>query len=113
MGFSSINNNQEFEAILEKSALQPQVIFKHSTRCYISSSALKRMNGCIENPSASYSLLDLIAHREISSAIATQLNVEHQSPQAILISEGKVIKSWSHEKIDAETILLSIQQLKA
>jgi len=113
MGFSSINNNQEFEAILEQSALQPQVIFKHSTRCYISSSALKRMNGCIENPSASYSLLDLIAHREISSEIATQLNVEHQSPQAILISEGKVIKSWSHEKIDAETILLSIQQLKA
>ncbi len=113
MGFSPINNHQDFDAILEKSAIQPQVIFKHSTRCYISSSALKRMNTCIENPSATYSLLDLIAQREISSAIASQLNIEHQSPQAILISEGKAIKSWSHEKIDAETILLSIEQLKA
>lgn len=112
MGFSPLNNNLEFEAILQESMRQPQIIFKHSTRCYISSSALKRMNDCIENPSASYSLLDLIAHRDISNAIATQLNIEHQSPQAILISEGKVIKSWSHEKIDAETILLSIQQLK-
>ena len=53
--------------------------------------------------------LDLITYRPISNAIAEELNVVHQSPQAIVLVGGKVIYDASHSDISATTIIEKIK----
>jgi len=84
---------------------KPVVIFKHSTRCSISRMALKRFETeyDLEDKVDVY-FLDLLEHRDISNAIATRFNVVHQSPQLLLIKEGKSVYDVSHSDIDAEEL---------
>ena len=85
---------------------KPMVIFKHSTRCSISRMALKQFENeyALTDDEVTIYFLDLLSFRDISNAIATRFQVEHQSPQLILIKEEKVIYNASHSDIDAETL---------
>lgn len=81
---------------------KPVLIFKHSTRCSISRFALKQFENEFElHDSIDAYFLDLITYREISNAIATRFGVQHQSPQLLLIKNGKAIYNASHSDIDA------------
>jgi len=81
---------------------KPVVIFKHSTRCSISRMALKQFEREYDlNDSVDAYFLDLIAHRDISNEIASRYNVYHESPQLILIKNGKAVYDVSHSDIDA------------
>ncbi len=74
------------------------VIFKHSTRCSISASVLNKFEKQIGEEYKLY-FLDLIAHRDISAAIAEKFNVVHQSPQALFLENGEVTQHDSHYSI--------------
>ncbi|MBF4485332.1 MULTISPECIES: bacillithiol system redox-active protein YtxJ [unclassified Flavobacterium] len=91
--------------LLEVTAIsneKPVVIFKHSTRCSISRMALKQFEREYDlNDSVDAYFLDLIAHRDISNEIASRYNVYHESPQLILIKNGKAVYDVSHSDIDA------------
>ncbi|MFB9107489.1 bacillithiol system redox-active protein YtxJ [Flavobacterium gyeonganense] len=93
---------QEVEAISHE---KPVVIFKHSTRCSISRMALKQFEReyDLENIVDAY-FLDLIAHRDISNEIASKFGVYHESPQLILIKNGKAVYNVSHSDIDATAL---------
>lgn len=92
----------EIEAISNE---KPVVIFKHSTRCSISRMALKQFEREFDlNDTVDAYFLDLIAHRDISNAIANRFNVYHESPQLILIRNGKAVYDVSHSDIDAQTL---------
>ena len=92
----------QLNEILELSHQQPVAIFKHSTRCSISRMALKQFENefDLEGTVTPY-FLDLLNHRDISQEIATRFDVYHQSPQLLLIKEGKSIYDASHSDIDA------------
>lgn len=82
------------------------LIFKHSTRCSISSMALNRLETKWQDDEqipAYY--LDLLEHRDISNEIANLFSVEHASPQALLIQNGRCIYHASHTDISAMDIL--------
>ncbi|MFM2370095.1 MAG: bacillithiol system redox-active protein YtxJ [Bacteroidota bacterium] len=84
---------------------KPVAIFKHSTRCSVSRMALKQFeNEFDSSDKVTPYFLDLIAYRDISNAIADQFGVIHQSPQLILIKDGKAIYNVSHSDIDAEEL---------
>ena len=88
--------------IMDLSHAQPVVIFKHSTRCSISRMALKQFENEFDlEGSVTPYFLDLLNHRDISQEIATRFDVYHQSPQLLLIKEGKSIYDASHSDIDA------------
>lgn len=81
------------------SHLQPVVLFKHSTRCSISGTALNRLERHwkdSEMADVKPYHLDLIAHRPISNRIAQVFGVEHQSPQLLLIRKGECVFNASH-----------------
>jgi bacillithiol system protein YtxJ len=89
----------EIEALSNE---KPVVIFKHSTRCSISRMALKQFEREFDlNETVDAYFLDLIAHRDISNEIANRFNVYHESPQLILIKNGKAVYDVSHSDIDA------------
>lgn len=49
-------------------------------------------------------LLDLLTYRDISNQIAETYGVEHESPQVLVIQNGKSIFNRSHFEIDFLTI---------
>lgn len=105
MNWNYIENLEQINEVKEKSFHKLQLIFKHSTRCIISKMALKNFeNDFILDGVVDAYFLDLIAYREISNKIADEFRITHQSPQILLIKDGKVIYNESHEGIDA-TIL--------
>lgn len=108
MNWKKLTEIGQLSQLDEASAQQPILIFKHSTRCSISSTALARLQrewkAELEEKITPY-FLDLIAHRNVSNAIAERYSVEHESPQALLIQNGKCIFSQTHLDISAADIL--------
>jgi bacillithiol system protein YtxJ len=92
----------QLNEIINESTTTPVVIFKHSTRCSVSRMALKQFENEFNLTSkvTSY-FLDLLEHRNISNEIASRFGVVHQSPQLILIKDGKAIYNASHSDIAA------------
>lgn len=81
---------------------KPAVIFKHSTRCSVSRMALKQFENEFDlKEEVDTYYLDLLEHRDISNEIASRFGVYHQSPQLLLIKEGKSVYDVSHSDIDA------------
>ena len=107
MAWKNLESIAELDAIIEASFSQPQLIFKHSTRCGISSGAKFRLDDDLENLGNQYSLhlLDLLQHRDISAQIANQFSVTHQSPQILLIENGKAVVHLNHYRIAPSSIL--------
>jgi bacillithiol system protein YtxJ len=92
----------QLNEIMELSHQQPVAIFKHSTRCSISRMALKQFENEFDlEGSVTPYFLDLLNHRDILQEIAVRFDVYHQSPQLLLIKEGKSVYDASHSDIDA------------
>lgn len=108
MSWQLFNEANQWTELVAASHQAPQLIFKHSTRCSISSMVLNRFEASdlFQKNLLSCWFLDLIALRELSNLIATQTGVQHESPQCIVLYQGHVIYAESHGSIDAKTILL-------
>ena len=102
LNWNAFINLQQFDEIRTESEKKLVVIFKHSTRCSISRMALKQFENefDLEDKVTLY-FLDLLNFRSISNAISEEFQVVHQSPQIILIKDGKAIYNASHSDIDA------------
>ena len=92
------------EKIKESSFTKPQIIFKHSTRCPISSMALNRFESSYKPVEADLNFLDLISYRSVSNEIADVFGIQHESPQVLLIHQGKSIYNTSHNGIQFEAL---------
>ncbi|HBB48360.1 MAG TPA: bacillithiol system redox-active protein YtxJ [Flavobacteriaceae bacterium] len=93
--------------LLNQSHEQTVLVFKHSTRCIISSMVLRALESNADQLSGlgNWYYLDLIANRACSNQVAQQLGVIHQSPQLIILKDGAVVWEASHQSISPETIL--------
>lgn len=103
----NVTSTEQLNEILDSNPNQFLLFFKHSTRCSISSMALKFFESDWDNSLESVScyFIDLIAFREVSNALAIHSKIEHQSPQVLVIKNKEVYYSASHESIDAHKIL--------
>src|SRR4051794_35645580 len=90
-----------------KNAAGYSIIFKHSTRCSVSTMAKKSFELDWDEIPAGTDLyfLDLLSHRDISSQIAEMFQVHHESPQALLIKQGECILDASHSDISVEEMV--------
>lgn len=75
------------------------MIFKHSTRCGVSFSALDNLvkdwdPNHVHNLSTM--MLDVISHRDYAREIGRHFGIPHQSPQVLIIKEGSVVYEQSH-----------------
>lgn len=106
LNWNALTELKQLDSIVEESAEKPVLIFKHSTRCSISRMALKNFEReyNLEESEATPYFLDLLQHRDISNEIAQKFQVIHQSPQLLLIKNGKSVYNVSHSEIDAEVL---------
>lgn len=105
--WKKIESSEDLSQAIEASYHHRIAIFKHSTRCFISTTVLKNfekeIDGLNDKPDLYY--LDLLEHRLISNKIADDLGIRHESPQLIIIEDGKVVDSSSHEDISVRQIV--------
>lgn len=110
MNWINLNNRNQLTEIKELSRSKAQVIFKHSTRCSVSSMAKNRLEKDEQPASCDFYFLDLIKFRSLSNQIAEDFAVNHESPQVLLIKNMECVYEESHNGIDmselAEHILL-------
>ncbi|MFT6746698.1 MAG: bacillithiol system protein YtxJ [Glaciecola sp.] len=105
MDFINLNQIAQLEQINEQSKNKAQVLFKHSTRCSVSSFAKRILqNEFSDELGEKFDIhyLDLIAHRDLSNTIADKYNVEHASPQMLVIINGSCIYNSSHSDVSLE-----------
>ncbi|MFM8995044.1 MAG: bacillithiol system redox-active protein YtxJ [Bacteroidota bacterium] len=100
----------QLDAIHEQSFGKPQVLFKHSTRCSISTMALNRLMRLASDfyQQADFYYLDLIAHRNVSAAIAERYHVHHESPQVIILKQGDATYDASHMEIAVAELMSEV-----
>lgn len=93
---------QQLNHIENKSATKTQVIFKHSTRCGISSMVMNQFVDAYNLTEKDLDLyyLDLLNYRDISNEIAAKFQVMHESPQLLVIKNGVVVAQDSHGAIN-------------
>ena len=105
MKWIALTDEQQLNSLKELSNNKAQLIFKHSTRCAISSMAKNRLERSAENDSIDFYYLDLVKHRQLSNKIAEDFGVYHESPQVLLIKNGQCIYDESHGGIQMEEIV--------
>lgn len=104
MNWISLTTPEQVSEIKVKSAIKFQVIFKHSTRCSISSMVLNRLERSDMPEGIDFYFLDLIAHRSLSNLVAESFQVHHESPQLLLIKNGTCIYEESHMGINMDEL---------
>ena len=111
MNWHHITSVNDIEAIIDRSRVVPCLILKHSTRCPISSMAKNRVEMAwdLETDQVEPYFLDLIRYRDVSNYIASEFGVQHESPQALLIQDGRCIFDASHLDIRVSDLLPAVQ----
>ena len=110
INWNELTDLGQLNEIIATSNEKPVAIFKHSTRCSVSRMALKQFeNEFNSSDKVTPYFLDLIAHRDISNEIATRFGVTHQSPQLILIQDGKAIYDASHDAISVADVKRNLE----
>ena len=98
---NAITSLEELDRFLASTIDRPSFFFKHSTRCPVSTRALDQYEQFLDSTddAEAHVYLDLIAHRDVSNAVAEESGIAHESPQAILFADGKAVWSASHGRI--------------
>jgi bacillithiol system protein YtxJ len=106
-----LKTEAELGEAIENSYEKPVAFFKHSVSCGISARAMYLLEEewNLNEKDVDFYYLDLINYRAVSNAIASRLNVTHQSPQIIVVKDGKSVYNVSHHRISMRTLQEGLQ----
>lgn len=114
MNWQLLRKTDEINQLIEKSFHQPVLIFKHSTRCSISSTVLNRFETKWKaNQELNFEgyLLDLLNYRMVSNELSKIFGVQHESPQVLVLVNGKCVNHKNHYEIDLEEMIAEIKPI--
>lgn len=102
---------EDLDRLLAQTAERPLLLFKHSLTCGTSAEALDELIDHLNEDKldARYAIVTVQSHREISNAVSARLGIRHETPQALLIRDGRVIWSASHFRVTAAAVQSAIR----
>ena len=103
--FFRIDNRETLDRLITDSNNKPVVIFKHSNACGISSAAYREM----EKLEAQVNLLEVQSARDVSRELADMTGIRHETPQVIILKDGKAVWNASHFDVKAGAVLQAVQ----
>jgi len=112
MEFKELTQISQLNDVDRRSGIKLQIIFKHSINCSTSMMAKRILISEMASADASKMdiyYLDLINHRDVSNHIAMRYFAQHESPQLLVIKEGKCIYNASHSDVSLTLALDSIK----
>jgi len=97
----------------ESSHQRPVFLFKHSLTCPVSGAALDEYLRFVDQQpragEASYTLVEIQNARPVSAEITGRTEVLHESPQAILLRDGKPVWNASHWSIKVSSLAQALE----
>ena len=103
--FDRLTEASELEGLIARSFREPAVIFKHSDDCGISSRAYAEMTA-LDRP---IGLVTVQTARAVSDEIEARLGVAHETPQVLIVSDGKVAWTASHVRVKAAAVEAALE----
>ena len=79
---------------------RPVILFKHSLTCPISSAAYQEMSGF----TGDVGLIVVQRARDVSREVESLTGIRHESPQAILLRNGRPVWNASHWRITRSAV---------
>lgn len=106
MPFKHLSDIDELEAAIAESCQRPVLLFKHSRTCGISCEALDELRAHVDEGAlhAAYKLITVQSHRRLSDEAATRFGIRHETPQAILLRDGRAVWNASHFRITKQQL---------
>ncbi len=101
-----IISTESLDELLSRSKEQPVVIFKHSTTCPISAAAYQEM----AQFDGEVALVEVQGARELSREIERTTGTRHESPQVIVLDNGKAVWNASHWKVKADAVAEAVRE---
>lgn len=110
--WNPVTEKEHIDKILQESQQENQLIFKHSNSCGISNIVKQRLEKEAKDAPqfTNIHLIDVIKQRSLSADLATQINVQHESPQILVISKGQCIFHTSHFDVSLKNIPVHTEQ---
>jgi bacillithiol system protein YtxJ len=105
MGFLKISDRDDLDTLLDDSKLRPVVVFKHSNACPISAAAYREM----EKFGGDVSLVVVQTAKDVSRQLASITGIPHESPQVLVLRDGKAVWNASHFQIKAGAVAQAIE----
>ena len=109
---TALQGLDELDRLLAASDERPLLLFKHSYTCGTSAEALDELVSHLNGTPAAdvdYAMVTVQTHRDVSNAVAKKLGVRHETPQALLIRDGRVVWSASHFRVTADAVVDAIK----
>ncbi len=103
-----VETKLQLDKALEKSNHEPIIIFKHSNTCPISAGAYEEMIEFEKKIELPIFIVVVQEARDVSNQIQDILEVEHQSPQAILVSQSHEKKVFNHDEITEDDLFEAV-----
>ena len=102
----TLDSVADLDRALADSAERPLLLFKHSYSCGVSAEALDELVAHLNEHShdVRFALVTVQTHREVSTAVTARLGIRHETPQALLIRDGRVVWSASHFRVTSAAI---------
>jgi bacillithiol system protein YtxJ len=88
--------------LTEKELPSTCYVFKHSTTCPVSARAAREIEA--SRTDLPIYRIDVIEQRDLSNWVAQRYGITHESPQLILLNDGKVRKVWNHFEVRREVV---------
>ncbi len=102
--FARLSDKETFDQLINASKDRPVVVFKHSNACPISSRAYREMEKLDD-----INLLEIQTARDLSREIESVTGVQHESPQVIILRDGKAVWNASHFDVNAGAVTEAVQ----
>jgi bacillithiol system protein YtxJ len=113
---NELTSSEDWNGCIAESRERPVLVFKHSTRCPISAmadSVVRRYEAGDGTGRPPLYVVKVVESRPVSDEIARTLDVQHKSPQLILVKNGEAVWSTSHYNITAENIREAVGQFQS
>ena len=80
------------------------VVYKHSPTCSLCSWSIAEVRSFAESEGMTVHQVDVLAQRPLSRAIESHFGVRHESPQVLIIEDGRVTWHGSHRALRTERL---------
>jgi len=102
-----VETSDDLDALFRESGRRPVFLFKHSTRCGSSAAAWRDFESFVsshEAEDAAWAFVEIPAQRELSEEIGRRTGIRHESPQVLLLRDGRAAWHASRWRISVATL---------
>lgn len=103
--FQEVVSTADLAELIRQSSQQPVLFFKHSATCGISQRAFIQFEQYLRSPESAAvrnCVIVVQTARDVSNELARLIAIQHESPQAILVRDGKAVWNDSHMALKSE-----------